>query len=154
MRSKLRNKVWKIQHFEIDSVLLERWLLKSLINLNFGHTLKFGDTDERQGVPSRELVRIAFGIAKFQGSAGMYVAVRPNEQIAGLEGVSITVYNERDSLIVAEFTICGLRFLLNLVQEEVHEFQGSKLLHKKFDIAFRVPDHKLRMVHSHVIHIK
>ncbi len=154
LRTKLRRKTWNVRRFEINRRLLERWFLKTLINLNFGQDLRFGDTEEQPGVPPEELVRIAFGLSEFEGFAGMYTSVRPGESLGGPEGVSITTYTERESLVTAEFRVCGMRFILSLVQEEVHEFQESQLSHNAIDYVYRVPDSKWRMIRSHCIHIR
>ena len=36
VRGKLKQRFWRIKHFKIDGPLLERWFLKTLINLSFG----------------------------------------------------------------------------------------------------------------------
>jgi hypothetical protein len=154
IRQRIPQRIWDIRHFEVNRRSLERWFLKTLINLNFGQALRFGDTEEQPGVPPAELVRIAFGLSKFTGFMGMYTAVRLGEQIGGPEGVSITTFTELDSLAVSEFRICGMRFLLSLVQEEAQEFQQSQLSHNAVDFVYRVPDSMSQMVRSHVIHIK
>lgn len=40
LRTKLCQKTWNIHHFQVNGNLLERWFLKTLINLNFGQTLR------------------------------------------------------------------------------------------------------------------
>lgn len=154
IRSKLRQTRWKLHHFEVNGALLERWLLKTLINISFGQNLRFGDTQEPPGVPPKDLVLITFGESEFVGFAGMYISVRLGEQLGGLEGVSITTFTERGALVVAEFTVCGIRFLLSLVQEEVHEFRGAQLSRKSINFLFRVPGPNSQMVRSHFIHIR
>jgi hypothetical protein len=154
LRSGLRQGSWEIKHFELSSTLIERWFLKTLINFSFGKELRYGDTEGAHGVPPKELVKIAFGLAGFEGLAGMYVAICPGERITMLESVSVTIFTEGDALVCAEFSICGFRFVLSLVQEEVHEFQGSRLSHKKINLDFRVPDTNGEMALSHSIHIR
>jgi len=82
------------------------------------------------------------------------MSVRSGETIAMLDGVSFRALTELDRLVASEFTICGYKFILSLVSEEVSEFAGAQLLGKTANIMFRVPDRKNRMVKSHLIHIK
>lgn len=152
-RSKVKRKSWEIKRFEVDGLLLERWFLKTLINLQFEGTLKFGDYADIPGLPPKEIVEMAFGRRAFDQNAGMYLAVSAGETIAMRDGVSIQVFTERDHLIVAEFTICGYRFILSLVSERVSEFAGSQLLHNKAEVWFRVPNRNNQMIRSHVIQI-
>lgn len=154
LRSGLPQGSWDIKQFELSSTLMERWLLKTLINLSFGKGLRYGDTEGARGVPPKQLVEIAFGLGGFEELAGMYIAICPGERITMLESVSITTFTQGDALICTEFSICGFRFVLSLVQEEVHEFQGSRLCHKKINFDFRVPDANGEMVLSHSIHIR
>jgi len=154
LRSGLRQGSWDIKHFELSSTLVERWFLKTLINFSFGKELRYGDAEGAHGVPPKELVEIAFGLAGFEGLAGMYIAICPGERVTMLESVSIAMFTEGDALVCAEFSICGFRFVLSLVQEEVHEFQGSQLSHKKINFNFRVPDTNGEMVLSHSLHIR
>jgi hypothetical protein len=154
VRKELGHTHWNIKRFEIDGRLLERWFLKTLINLNFEGRWKFGDDAESVGVPPKELVEMAFGRRAFEKHAGMYMSVRPGETIAMLDGVSFRALTELDRLVAGEFTICGYKFILSLVSEAVSEFAGSQLLGKTTNMMFRVPDRKNRMVRSHLIHIK
>jgi hypothetical protein len=154
LRSGIQQGSWDIKHFELSSNLMERWFLKTSINFSFGKELRYGDSEGVHGVPPKESVEIAFGLARFEGFAGMYVATCPGERITMLERVSVATFTEGNALICAEFSICGFRFVLSLVQEEVNEFQGSRLSHKKINFDFRVPDTNGEMVLSHSIHIR
>ena len=153
VRSKLRQKSWAVKRFEVDGRLLERWFLKTLINLHFEGKLKFGDYADIPGVPPKEIVEIAFGRRAFPEHSGMYMAARPGETVAMRDGVSIQVFTEKDRLVVAEFTVCGYRFILSLVSEKVSEFDGSQLLRDTTNLWFKVPNRKNKMVRSHLIHI-
>jgi hypothetical protein len=86
VRSKLRKNAWSVEHFNVRASHLERWLFKTLINLTYRDKFRFGDTDKECGMPPIELVQIVFGIAPFRGYAGMYLGIKPNEQITMLAG--------------------------------------------------------------------
>lgn len=154
VRRGLGHSNWTIKRFNIDGRLLERWFLKTLINLNFEGEWRFGDHADAVGIPPKELVEMAFGRRSFEDHAGMYLSVCPGETIPMLDGVSFRALTELDRLVAGEFTICGYQFILSLVPEEVSQFAGSQLLHKTAKVMFRVPDRKNRMVRSHLIHIK
>lgn len=154
LRSKFRYSTWTIKRFEVDGRLLERWFLKTLINLNLNSKWKFGDDAQTVGIPPNELVEIAFGRRSFEKHAGMYMSVRAGETIKMRDGVSVRALSENDRLIAGEFTICGYSFILSLVPEEVSEFAGRQLLNRETKMWFRVPDKRLRMIRSHLIHVK
>lgn len=99
LRTKLRQNEWTIKRFELDGRLLERWFLKTLINLNFEGKWKFGDYGETTGVPPKELVEMAFGRRDFEEYAGMYMAVKSGEALTMLDGVSVRALSEKDRLI-------------------------------------------------------
>lgn len=75
-RSKLRQHYWKVKSFEIDGTLMERWFLKTLINVAYDGGYKIGSDAETVGRPSSRLVRIAFGEEKFEGQAGLYFVAK------------------------------------------------------------------------------
>jgi hypothetical protein len=70
VREKLRKPAahWNVQQMMINGPLLERWFLKTLINLSFGGDWPIASTVK--GIPSRELVEVAFGKRKFESGGG------------------------------------------------------------------------------------
>jgi hypothetical protein len=65
----------KVVRFRIDAGRLERWLLKTLINLTYESELRLGSSDAEAGVPPASLVATCFGLQPFTDHRGMYSAV-------------------------------------------------------------------------------
>jgi hypothetical protein len=71
IREQLKGRFHKLVRHSIP--LLERWLLKTLINLSYNGDKPIGRLSTIAGKPSDELVKIAFGHSQFAGRAGLYV---------------------------------------------------------------------------------
>ena len=67
---------FKVRHFRINGALLERWLLKTLINLCSESELLVGSNAVTPGIPDESLVRICFGLERFPEKSGLYLAAR------------------------------------------------------------------------------
>jgi len=108
---------WNVKHMEIDGPLLERWFLKTLINLTFGGEWPIG-TNER-GL-SKELVEIAFfGHGQFEPGAGLYLAARVGEQIDAMDRVNFTpMTNDASILVAGRFNFPGYTFFLCFIAKK------------------------------------
>lgn len=73
IREKVGGRFNNVVRHTIDGPLLERWLLKTLINISYNGDKPIGRSSTIAGKPSDELVRIAFGQAQFSGKAGLYI---------------------------------------------------------------------------------
>lgn len=91
-RKSLKNKVWTIVRLEIDGRMLERWFLKTLINVTLSGRERIGSKSFSSGEPSHELVEIAFGSRKFTPNAGLYSAVEESERISLEDGFRIVPF--------------------------------------------------------------
>jgi hypothetical protein len=76
VRSRLKPKFWSVNTFTVDGRMLERWFLKTLINLTIEGDYPIGRDALVAGHPSERLVRIAFSLSSFQGRAGLYFIAR------------------------------------------------------------------------------
>jgi hypothetical protein len=72
-RVKLKPRPWTVKKFKLDGYKLERWFLKTLINLCCDREYPIGRDSNVKGRPSDRLVRIAYGLEKFKGNAGLYL---------------------------------------------------------------------------------
>ena len=153
VRSKLRLRSYAIKRFTIDGPLLERWFLKTLINIGFEGDRIIGEGTHAPGQPSDELVRIAFGRAQFRPKAGLYTAARPGESIALRQGLSYTAKRIGDNLLAGMFSLGGYRFFLNLLPQEFTEHQGSPLIYRTVKHWYQIHDDKGRLVRSHRLDI-
>ena len=118
IREKLRPQVWHIVKRSIDGKGLERWFLKTLINLchNQGHPI--GLESPTAGRPSEHLVRTAFGLEPFAHRAGLYSIVRTGMECESTDTISFAPLIKQGSQIEGGlFGFRGLRFLLFLNAE-------------------------------------
>lgn len=155
VRRKLRLRHYTIKHFTINGALLERWCLKTLINIGFDGNWIIGEGSHAVGEASNELVKVAFGKADFQPKAGLYTAAYTGESVNFRRGaLSYTPKTIGNNLLAGMFSLGGYRFFLNLLTEELKEHQGSNLFYRETKHWYRTPDDKNRQVRSHKLEIQ
>jgi hypothetical protein len=118
VRRGMKPRVWNVKQFRIDGPGLERWCLKTLINLSCNGTLPIGRDSQVAGRPSERLVRVAYGLESFQGRAGLYFVVRPGMVLTSDETVRFSPLIKNNSIIEGGlFTFRGMNLLLFLEPE-------------------------------------
>lgn len=115
-------KRWKVIPFLIDGSLLERWFLKTAINLGASNStsgkwrLSGGSLDD----PPLSLIEAALGIKSLQAPLGLYAVAKVGESIPSRSEVEVrTLLDPSDGLVGMLFTFVGFRFLLLLADGEV-----------------------------------
>jgi hypothetical protein len=102
----------------INAKLLERWFLKTLINLTYSGKYQIGPNSE-VGKPSPRLVNIAYGKAEFEGGEGMYVAAHSGMLFSSTDTLQLAPLIKDDCLVLGGyFEFRGIRFLLSLMPEK------------------------------------
>lgn len=96
-----------VKRFRVDARRLERWLVKTAVNLvtaNAAKPLRIGTYEGDDLVPPA-LVDICFGRRKFQGFAGMYIAGSPNRHLDLIDQLKFTPVIEamKESLVGISF---------------------------------------------------
>jgi hypothetical protein len=118
VRSKPKHQIWTVKRYRIDGPGLERWFLKTSINLAFGGPYRIGKDSAVVGQPSRRLVEIAFGLTQFQGGAGLYTVVNVGGQIQSDDTVRFAPLIQHTTHVAAGlFSFRGVRHLLFLEPE-------------------------------------
>lgn len=117
VRGKLKPHYWNVKRFAVDGALLERWLLKTLINLWCNKQHPIGRDSTVEGSPSDRLVRIAFGLEKFKGKAGLHFVVKEKMNIAVDERLQCTTLPKNNKIEMALFSFKGFGLLLCLEEE-------------------------------------
>jgi hypothetical protein len=100
---------------KIDGFLLERWFLKTTINIcRSCSELRIGKESKEPGYPSRSLVRTAFGLRGFREKSGLFIAYKVGDSCALREGVGFfPLFHQRDQYVGAGcFNFGGLNFLI------------------------------------------
>lgn len=118
-RSVLKPHLWKIRRYTIDGKGLERWFLKTLINICCNGPAPIGRLSERQGRPSHQLVETVFGVVPFEGQAGLYaLPFRAGEVVASQDDLACNPLLHDGKYIEGSFfRFRGLGFLLFLEPE-------------------------------------
>lgn len=108
----------KVERFSIDARLLERWFLKTLLNLTHGSKFLIGISGTEYGVPPDDLVRVCYGLQPFPGNAGMYVAANVGMTLSMFETVAFSPLIKDDQWVLGGFfEFRGVRFFLALMPE-------------------------------------
>lgn len=163
VREKLKPKIWTVEEFRIEVRELERWFLKTLINVACDGDCLIGRDGIVPGQPSRELVEIAFGQKSFRERAGFYLMAKIGEDVPSEDRVSVTTVSPRDErnrLVGAKFKLQGFSYFLCLDENGVPE--GTSFVAS--DGTISVPSsmfyrhaHFKYLVHkrvSHIVHIE
>ncbi len=122
-RHKERPRKWKVARFEIDGRRLERWFLKTLINVAVSNATpgrwNYSGT-ALDCTPPKLFVDAAFGLGALQKPLGLYGLGSLGEDIVPSNSVELrTLLIKEDSLAAAVFTFLGIRFLLNLSEGDM-----------------------------------
>jgi len=117
-RVQMPERRWAVSRFTINGVLLERWFLKTLINVTVGGNYKIGPNSKMPGEPSSDLVEIAYGRREFVSNAGLYYSAEAGETITSEDRVTIIPFFEAKNEFVlgGTFYFRGYRFMLMLLE--------------------------------------
>lgn len=118
-RGAIRERRWSVVHLTLDGEVLERWFLKTLINITAGGSEKIGPKSTMPGEPSPDLVEIAYGHRKFVPNAGLYNSAEIGEKIDMEDRVSFQPFFDLKNEFVmgGTFYFRGFRFMLYLGEE-------------------------------------
>ncbi|MGA7244568.1 MAG: hypothetical protein WBX19_15375 [Terracidiphilus sp.] len=151
-RDKMRSRRWTVHHFNVNMLLLERWCLKTLINIHFNGKWRFDPESDELGLPPEGLIRVAFGRSRFEGAAGLYFVSKVGAQISMIEGaISIGATTDGNRLVAGRFQLWGLPFVLTLLPTAIHAVDGAALMRHEIKQWFQTHDDKGRKVNSHLV---
>ncbi len=152
---------FKIRHFHINGPLLERWLLKTLINLCYESGLLIGRDGRNAGVPAENLVRICFEKEPFPGKSGLYLAARKGGHITSGPEVRFAplIYDETH-VLGGFFHFRGFLLFISLIEEPlpsnfdwvIGTDSNSQWAQTEPTWHFKKIKHTVNHVHSHVVH--
>lgn len=152
-RKDIVTKSWSFRpRYGTDMLLLERWCLKTLININLNRKPGLPiDPESKSPMPPEELVRVAFGLDRFKPPMGLYrIAVSGDGMEIGDEYIHLVTKSRYDRLAGAEFKLWGLWFYLSIVSEPVR-WEGGHLMRGQHKQWFCTRDRKTRLVQSHLM---
>ena len=118
VREKMKPRIWHIVKHNINGLLLERWFLKTLVNISFNKEYPIGKLSHSDGMPTKELVEIIFGIRGFNNRAGLYMAAHVGQKIDSCDKLIFSPLIKDNSFIIGGlFSFRGSRFLIFLEPE-------------------------------------
>lgn len=112
---------WKMRRFPVSGPLLERWFLKTTINLACAQDsqLKWADTDAPISKPPLLLVEMAFGRRGIEKPRGLYGVAISGEKGESTDSVAFSPLVRHGTHVVGgTFTFRGQRFLLFVAKDE------------------------------------
>jgi len=124
-QEKMDPRYWKVRTWRLNGRLLERWFLKTLINLGQVQTQAFawpGMTEPR--VPVLEAVQACFGLAPIRSPRGLYAAAAVGHRVDSHDYVSFSPITETSSqaMIGGAFEFRGFRFVLAWTDSDLRPF--------------------------------
>jgi hypothetical protein len=119
VRGQARSRRWRVVRLRTDGFELERWFLKTLVNVAVGRPYPlFKTVQSPKWQPPPHLVEIAFGLKRFQPSAGLYLANESGQRIDPNAKLQImTFIDAAERLVGARFIMFGFAFFLYLETE-------------------------------------
>lgn len=114
VRNTLKPRYWNIVRLEIDGLMLERWFLKTLINFACGGEQRIGPDSNAVGQPSDNLVRISYGLDKFEGQAGLYLLAAAGQNHQLEDRIEYMPMDHPECLPGGLFIFRGFFFVLHL----------------------------------------
>ena len=122
-RNKMKPIRWTLQKFQIDGTGLERWCLKTLINVHSEGQYRIGTDSDTVGKPSLRLVRVAFGKEKFAPRAGLYGLGTPGQNFDITDGFRLMPFANKDNVLTGGlFGIHGYQFLLCVEETGLQDY--------------------------------
>jgi hypothetical protein len=113
---------WKVLRYTIDGLELERWFLKTLINLSYNRSYPIGSASKAAGKPADDLVEIALGQRAFIRRAGLYSVMQTGVEFYSDDSVYfVPVIKDQVRIGGGLFEFRGFRFALFLEPEGVRD---------------------------------
>ena len=130
---------WVARWFGTNGPLLERWFLKTAINLLMvQHPDGQWLYPNSPGEPPIEFARIAFGLAEFEKPLGLYCAAKVGDQIEAVDGILFAPLWSEGRIAGAAFTFLGHKFFLNLAPERIAGVNASGIQFQSDDLLYHL----------------
>jgi hypothetical protein len=114
-RKQMTRGSWKVLRYQIDGTGLERWFLKTLINICYQGSFPIGRASVVAGQPTSDLVEVAYGHRRFERKAGLYSIIRTGMQISSTENFTFSpLLKHQHHIEGGLFSFRGFLYLLFL----------------------------------------
>jgi hypothetical protein len=128
IREKMRPHPWMIKQHKIQGRLLERWFLKTLVNLVCAEDGDIGWADgSPRAAPPPALVDCCFGPDRLVLPMGLYMIAASGMELADRDFLRFSPLLESGRIVAGIFEFCGFHFLLSVWNEPLPEglFQAN-----------------------------
>lgn len=116
VRAKCPGKRWAVREFEIDGKLLERWFLKTTINISLADRsdLRWINSSLSTSIqPPEELVQVAYGLSSMPDHWGLYGTSIIGQNVTADDSVNFgPLIRDSEFIVGALFAFRGHRFVL------------------------------------------
>ena len=114
VRKNIKGRITNVVHHHCDGPLLERWLLKTLINISYRGDKPIGQ-GAKVGKPTEDLVPIAYGLEPFPAGAGLSFIVHVGMQVRSTDVVKFApIFRHGEYIDGGHFVFRGQGLFLNL----------------------------------------
>jgi hypothetical protein len=122
IREKMRPRPWTIKQHKVEGLLLERWFLKTLVDLVCAEDgdIWWADGSPRS-TPPRALVDCCFGPTRLVQPMGLYVITALGMELVDRDVLKFSPLLEVGRIVAGIFEFRGFHFLLSVRKEPLPE---------------------------------
>ena len=120
----LSPRIWKVQTWKVNGRLLERWFLKTLINLVQVQSQTMNWQDGTGRLPTPDVVQACFGLRPITSPRGLYAAAAVGHTVDSHDYVSFAPILDtlNSALAGGAFEFRGLRFVFSWTDRNLEPF--------------------------------
>lgn len=102
------------EHLHVNGLMLERWLLKTAINVSFRGRYFIGSMGEKRGIPPPYLVEVVYGEPSFSHYMGLYTLALDGSYTCSNDNISLAPLIKDDCIGAFYFSIYSFDFVLSI----------------------------------------
>lgn len=138
----------------VNARVLERWFLKTLLNLCLSRDYCIGPHETTKKRVPLDLVEICYGEKVFESAAGMYAAAHPGMILESSDTLHFAPLLVDDRVLGGFFEFRGFRFFLNLLSDHLPKLRNLQPLDSSWEDANLLrPIEKIQMQLSSLIFV-
>lgn len=139
-RAKVPQLSWLVRWYGIDGVMLERWFLKTAINIfTMEHDEAEWELPHSPTGPPEQLVRWAFGLEPIVKPFGLYAVGKVGKDLYSDDSVKLApLWTPSKKIAGASFVFRGFEFILNLLPAVPPFVAGENLFLKASELIYHL----------------
>lgn len=124
VRQKMQPRRWKKTAYKVNGLMLERWFLKTGMNLVYYDRNQLKEDDE---TPTVSLLRVIYGEEKMEPHAGLYITFSSKQTFTSHNTIEFSVLSDETGWIVGyRFTFQDFRFLVSLMPKKINSVKSDE----------------------------